>query len=226
MNDQFEITKAGHAAMKTQCPSYLPMKFWDGSTGQPRLEQMAKSYKEMERKGGSGPHKSVPGHASEYCVECKSELFSNNEAVNARLHKAGFSQDQAQLVYDLAHEALEPLVVEIMASLHGHQQVDRLCDKFGGEDRWQETARQLRAWASNKMNSQTYEAMSSSYDGVMALYDMMSKGEPGMGGHGVPIGMTSEEDIKKLMRDPKYWRDQDASTVNRVREGFRRLYPN
>ena len=226
MSNQFEITDAGRAAMQAQCPPYLPQKFWDGSTGQPRIEQMAKSYKEMERKVGTGAHKNIPGHHSEYCMECKSELFGNNEAVNARLHAAGFTQEQAQLVYDLAHEALEPMVGEIMVELHGHQQVDKLCEKFGGEERWQETARQLRAWGSNKMNPQAYEAMASSYDGVMALYDMMSKGEPGMGGHGSPIGMTSEDDIKKLMREPKYWRDQDPSTVERVREGFRRLYPN
>lgn len=169
MINQFEVTDEGRAAMKAHRPSYMPQKFWDDAVGQPRMEQMAKSYQEMERKVGSGghAHKNVPGHHSEYCMECKSELFENNDAVNARLHAAGFSQEQAQLVYDLAHEALDPLVGEIMVQLHGQQQIDKLSEKFGGEERWLETARQLRAWGANKMNPQAYEAMASSYDGIV-----------------------------------------------------------
>ena len=170
--------------------------------------------------------KRVPKHHSEYCVECKSDLFNNDDGINMRMHQAGFTNEQVQLVYDLAHEALEPLVAEIAAGLHSHQQIDRLCDHFGGEDRWMETARQMRAWGSQKFGPDALDAMCSSYDGVLSLYDMMTKGEePGMGRFETHGGMNKEEDVRKLMRDPKYWRDQDPATVERVREGFRRLYP-
>lgn len=208
-------------------PDYLPEKFWDGEKSQPRLEAMAQSYREMERKFGAGLHKAVPTHHGEYCVDCKSDLFAANPVVNERLHRAGFTQDQVQLVYDLAHEALEPLVAEITASLHAHQQIDRLCEKFGGEDRWQETARQLRTWGEQKFGPQALEAMGSSYDGVMTLYEMMTKGdgEPGMGRMEHTGQGSNDEDVRRLMRDPKYWRDRDPATVERVRAGFRRLYP-
>jgi len=33
-----------------------------------------------------------------------------------------------------------------------------------------------------------------------------------------------EKELKLLMQDPKYWRDQDPETVKRVEEGFKRLY--
>ena len=119
-------------------PDYLPEKFWDGEKSQPRLEAMAQSYREMERKFGAGLHKAVPTHHGEYCVDCKSDLFAVNPVVNERLHRAGFTQDQVQLVYDLAHEALEPLVAEITASLHAHQligYVKSLAAKIAGKKR-------------------------------------------------------------------------------------------
>ncbi len=222
------MTDMTHDQTSSQCPAYLPKKFWDDEKREPRLEALAQSYREMESKMGAGMHKNIPNHHSEYCIECKSDLFSNDPVVNQRLHDAGFSHEQAQLVYDLAHEALEPLVAEIFAQLHSHNQIDRLCEKFGGEERWQETARQLQAWGSRKFGPQALEAMGSSYEGVMTLYDMMCKGEgePGMDRFSETAGLQSESDIRKLMRDPKYWRDQDPATVEKVRAGFRRLYPN
>lgn len=207
------------------CPAYLPRKFWDEQAKSPRLEAMAQSYREMERKIGAGLHKQVPNRHDDYCVECKSDLFTSNPLVNERMHKAGFSNEQVQLVYDLAHEALEPLVAEIFAMVHAQQQVDRLCEHFGGEERWQETARQLNAWGSQKFGERAMETMGSNYEGIMTLYDMMTKGEPGLGRFEASGGLNSEADIRKLMRDPKYWRDRDPATVERVREGFRRLYP-
>lgn len=33
-----------------------------------------------------------------------------------------------------------------------------------------------------------------------------------------------EKELRQLMQNPKYWRDQDPETVKRVEEGFKRLY--
>lgn len=211
--------------LSEDCPEFLPQKFWDAQNRQPRLEAMARSYRDLERKIGAGQHLRVPDHHSDYCVECKSDLFYSNPQANERMHQAGFSNEQVQLVYDLAHEALEPLVAEIYTVINSQNQVDRLSEHFGGEDRWQETARQLKAWGTQKFGPHAMEAMCSSYDGVMTLYEMMTSGEPGMGRARGGDGLSSEADVRKLMRDPKYWRDRDPATVERVREGFRRLYP-
>jgi len=34
-----------------------------------------------------------------------------------------------------------------------------------------------------------------------------------------------EEDLRQLMRDPRYWRDHDPQIVDTVSQGFRELYP-
>ena len=34
----------------------------------------------------------------------------------------------------------------------------------------------------------------------------------------------TDEDLRKTMRDPKYWRDKDSATIQKVRNGFNKLY--
>ena len=42
----------------------------------------------------------------------------------------------------------------------------------------------------------------------------------------VPEGATvSETELKQMMRDPRYWRDNDPEWITKVREGFKKLYP-
>ena len=33
-----------------------------------------------------------------------------------------------------------------------------------------------------------------------------------------------EESLRRLMRDPRYWRDKDPAVLDQVSQGFRRLY--
>jgi len=37
--------------------------------------------------------------------------------------------------------------------------------------------------------------------------------------------LAAEEALRRLMRDPRYYRDRDPMVVNMVSEGFKRLYP-
>lgn len=34
----------------------------------------------------------------------------------------------------------------------------------------------------------------------------------------------TDEDLRKMMRDPKYWRDKDSATIQKVQDGFNKLY--
>ena len=38
--------------------------------------------------------------------------------------------------------------------------------------------------------------------------------------------ILTEEDLKKLMMSPKYWKEQDPATLKKVSDGFKRLYPS
>ena len=35
---------------------------------------------------------------------------------------------------------------------------------------------------------------------------------------------STDEDLRKMMRDPKYWRDKDSGIIQKIKDGFNKLY--
>ncbi|MCW2245352.1 hypothetical protein M2352_000943 [Azospirillum fermentarium] len=209
------------AAPPAPAPDPALAPFIDPATGAVQVEALAAAYRDLCRRVGV-----VPETPDAYGIQCGHGLFQPDPDINARLHGAGFSAQQAQLVYDLAAERMMPLIRQVSVQLHADQEMERLAAQFGGEARWREVSRQILAWARRSLPSPVVEALSTSYDGVMALYRMMRGEEPatlsppaGTGGAG------DASEVYGLMRDPRYWRDRDPAVVARVTEGFRRLYP-
>ncbi len=225
-DDRFEKDQTvAQRSRGTTRPEALPEKFWDDAKGEVRLDALIKSYIELEKKLG-GALRPIPGRPEDYQISLKNEFFGPDPDVNRLLHGAGFTQEQAQLVYDIACERLMPMVAEIAALFEAQSQIDRLQDEFGGEQRWREIARQLDAWGRKHLPERIYEALSTTYEGVVAMHRMMTSGnEPELRSIGRDHdGIFNDATLKQLMRDPRYWRDQDPVIVERVRDGFRRLY--
>jgi len=207
-------------------PEYLPEKFWDGETGAPRLEDLAQSYTELEQRfTGQEPGASVPETADDYAIEAPSDLLGSAPEINAKLHQAGFSQEQAQLVYNMADEFLVPLVTELAADFEAYRQIDRLAEHFGGADKWRDASQQIETWARKNLGEEIFGGLSKSYEGVLAMQRMMMGEEPKIGGGNPANQGLNEADLKRLMADPRYWRDKDPALVEQVRNGFDRLYP-
>jgi len=204
-------------------PEYLPEKFWDAAKGEARIESLARSYAELEKKLGAGA--GVPADPAGYRIETRDDMVMADPEVNALLHKAGFTQAQAQVVYDLAADKLLPLVGEIAAEFEADAQSERLARHFGGEARWRELARQIAAWGRASLPASAFEALSATYEGVIAMHRMMASGEPGLARGEAAGRPVSEDSLRQKMRDPRYWRDHDPALHAEVAEGFKRLYP-
>lgn len=231
----------GAAAIR---PDYVPAKFWDAETGSVRLEDVFKSYGELERRQSQRamlPEAEVsdeqrqmlldllgrPGSADDYRIEPPHALIEPDPELNRRLHEAGFSQAQAQLVYELAAERLLPVVDQMVGEVEARRQVERLERHFGGLEPWGQTARQIRTWAEASLEPAVHAALGSSFEGVLALHQLMKAAEPKLldaDGNGV-LGLN-EDSLREMMRDPRYWRTRDPEFVARVTDGFRRLYPD
>ena len=239
-----EITLEDAAASKQKQarPAEVPEKFWDEEAGCVRLDALLKSYRELERKlsrmvtvpGEDADEEErlrflralgVPETPDGYAIEPRHPLVTPDPDVNARLHRAGFTPAQVQIVYDLAAERLLPLIAEAAQMFEAERELDRLRAHFGGEERWQRVAKQLSAWGRANLPPAVFEALSATASGVLALHTMMQKGEPSLISKTEPEAALTEDELRAMMRDPRYWRKRDPDFIARVSEGFRRLFP-
>ncbi|RAI58751.1 capsid assembly protein [Roseicella frigidaeris] len=221
-------------------PPEVPEKFWDAAAGTLRTEALLKSYLELERRlsqraarpgADAAPEElarfrqamGIPESPEGYSITAPHALCCADAEVNGQLHAAHFSQDQAQLVYDLAAQKLLPLIAEAAAAYEADRQRAALVAHYGGEDAYRRIAGQLAAWGQAKLPPTVYAALASTAEGVMALEQMMRGQEPGLARESAPPGAESETELRALMRDPRYWRTRDPQFIQRVTEGFRRL---
>ncbi len=202
----------------------IPAKFKNPETGEVRLGDLVKSYSELERKLSGQPR--PPKSHDEYCVDCSHGLFQPDAELNKRFHERGFTNEQVQFIYDIAAEKMVPMIMDVAADFQAEHELEKLVEHFGGPEKWQQVARQLLAFGQKKLPRDVLDTLASSYDGVIALYDMM-KGEgqvsvsESLRGDGTDRNTL---DLQSMMRDPKYWRDQDPSFIAKVTEGFKKLY--
>lgn len=159
---------------------------------------------------------------AEWAIACNHGLFAPDPALNARLAAAGFTQDQAQLVYDLGAERLVPWLQEALGEMQAEREVERLVERFGGPEKYAEIARQMLAWGRKHLPEQALEGLAGSYEGVVALHGMMEGGEPE-----TLRGETGAAavDPAAMIRDPRYWRDRDPAFVAAVEAAFQARYP-
>ncbi len=201
----------------------IPDKFKDPETGDLKVESLLTSYSELERRLSKAP--TPPKSADDYCINCDHGYFGIDQELNQKLHAKGFTNEQVQVVYDLAAEKLVPLVFQMAADYSAERELEKLAKQFGGEEKWSEVSRQLLSFGQKALPADVLEALSSSYEGVMALYRMMQGEEPGLS---TSTGMTGpnqgEMDLQAMMRDPKYWREQDPSFIAKVTQGFQKIY--
>ncbi len=203
----------------------LKDRFWNAENNCIDTEALIRSYNELEARLGA-PGNTVPARADAYDIRIDHPAIDIDADVNEILHASGFSNKQAQVVYDLARDKLLPLIEELSQEATQNTHAARLENHFGGTDRWQAVSRQIATWGQSKLPQDVFQSLSTSFDGVIALHRMMTSDEPVLiGGSTASATTLSEDGLRELMRNPKYWRDQDPATVKQVQQGFEALYP-
>lgn len=167
----------------------------------------------------------LPASYDRYQIKITNPLLEKDEEVLKRLFDKKFTNEQAQLVYDLASEKVIPVLDQLTVNFEAQKQLEKLVSYFGSQERFNEISRQLSSWAKENIRPEIYDALGSTYEGVIALYKMMSSNEPILGREGSKSEELSEESLRKMMEDPRYWRDKDTNYVNKITKGFERLYP-
>ena len=206
-------------------PEDVPEKFWDAETNAVNVNNLMKSYLALERKLGQ-VDSGVPASPDDYELRGEADIVDPDGDVNRRLHAAGFTNEQAQVVYDMAAEYVVPALTNVANEFGARAAESVLENHFGGSDKWAEAKHQIRTWAEAHL-PEDFESMTQTVPGVLRVHAMMQKDEPDLlpRKHGGPGGVD-EASLRQMMRDPKYWRDQDPAYVAQVRDGFQRLYPD
>ncbi len=201
-------------------PDGLPDEFWDADAGTVRLDELVGAY------GALASADKPPASPEDYRLELDGLIGGPDAEANRRMHEAGFTNAQVQLVYDMASSLLLPLAGEVAGELERAEREARLAERYGGEDGWRRAKGQMEAWAAANLPAGVAEALTGSVEGAAALERLMDAGEPGLGGGGErPGGAVTLDGLRRLQGDPRYWRDRDPALVRQVMEGYRRLYP-
>ncbi|MCL2672913.1 MAG: hypothetical protein FWF01_00815 [Alphaproteobacteria bacterium] len=223
----------------------IPAKFKDAATGQLKVNELLKSYLKLEKLVGKSVVKipgdddsqedrdefhrmlGVPETPDRYEIAMKSEFLRADPEVNTLLHKAGLTTKQVQLVYDIAAEKIIPALADIANQAKAHQERGKLIQALGSSEKLQQIAPQVETWACKNLPPQVHQQMACTCDGVLAMIKMMESKMPinigAVSGH--PQTDDTEEDLRKLMATPEYWRDHNPKVTERVINGFKRLYP-
>lgn len=230
---------AENAGVHMSSPA-IPEKFWDKNKQEIRADALLASYLELEKKLSKMVNiptcdadkkriqklLGMPDAPEDYQISVAQDYIDIDPELNARLHAKGFTTEQVQEVYDLATEKMVPLILELAAEFQADRERERLIMQFGGPEKWSEISRQLQDYGQKNLPQAAFNGITCSYDGVMALYQMMKNDKGGVtvrGDSGSPE-ILDEAGIKALMQNPKYWRDRDPQFIAKVTAGFEKLY--
>jgi hypothetical protein len=158
-------------------------------------------------------------------IEVKAGLAEMRGSIDGRLMDAGMTPEQVRLVYDLAAEVLEPAIAGIAERYRASRELEKLEEYFGGEERFDEISRQIMSWGRKNLPGDVFESLGTTFQGVVALYGMMQSSEPMVANvAGAKPGAVSDGKLREMMRDPRYWRDNDREFIKSVGDGFKKLY--
>lgn len=221
-------SQASNRQTSSARPQGLPDQFWDDRSQSVKVAELVAAYNDLANRDDNLVEtnlRNIPASYDKYQINSPSPLLDIDEDILKKFYERGFSNDQAQFVYDLAGERVLPVLGEMSVNFEAEKQLDKLGRHFGGRDKFNEISRQISGWAKQNVNPDIYDALGSTAEGVIALYNMMSSSEPALSREGGTSSELSEESLRKMMEDPRYWRDKDNSYVNKITRGFEKLYP-
>ena len=152
--------------------------------------------------------------------------MKNDSEINQKLFDLGFTNEQVQAVYDLAAEKVIPIILELSDAFKTDRDLSELEKFFGGIERFNTISRQISAWGEKNLDKPVFETLAGSKDGILTMYRMMNSAseETVLPRSETVVPQDSEETLKRLMQDPKYWKQQDPALTKRIEDGFKRLY--
>ena len=214
----------------------IPEKFLN-QDGTLNSESLIKSYTELEKKIGtmiSVPNENsddeakrkfnraigVPESASEYP---KNELY-DDENLREQFLQIGLTKTQVEKIYNIANEYLSPIISELFSVQDESVAINELKNFFGGVDKMNDALRAINVFGERFLPRDAFDALCATPQGIQSVYKMMQSMEPDVKTDKNETQNLTDSDLRRMMRDPKYWRDNDVEYIRKIENGFKKLY--
>lgn len=214
----------------------IPEKFLN-KDGTLNSDALLKSYAELERKIGTmvtvpsadddadarakfNRAIGVPDDASQYPIN---DMFDDT-AVREKFLEIGLTSSQVEKIYKIAEEFLSPVLSDLFVMQNETNAMSELKEFFGGAEKMNEALRAINEFGTRFLPADAFESMCASPQGIQGLYRMMQSMEPKVQTQKNSSENLSDDDLRQMMRDPKYWRDADPEYVRKIENGFKKLY--
>ena len=214
----------------------IPEKFLD-ENGQLNTSALVKSYCELEKKMGTMI--SVPNEDSDETTKQKfnhaigvpddAKEYPNNsllddESVREKFHKIGLTSKQVEEIYNIAEEILQPTLKNLFQIQTETNAINELKNFFGGTEKMNDAMKEINAFGERFLPHDAFDALCSTPQGIQGIYKMMQSLEPEVFTDKNVTKNLTDDDLRTMMRDPKYWRDHDEEYIRKIENGFKKLY--
>lgn len=214
----------------------IPEKFLN-TDGTLNSDALLKSYTELEKKIGtmvSVPDSEsdektrlkfnraigVPDTASEYP---KNSLY-DDQNLHQKFFEIGLTKTQVEKIYEIANEFLAPVISELFSVSDENNALSELRTFFGGTEKMTEAMRAINTFGERFLPREAFDELCRTPQGIQSIYKMMQSMEPDVKTDKNSIQNLTDSDLRNMMRDPKYWRDNDSEYIRKIENGFKKLY--
>lgn len=153
----------------------------------------------------------------------KNDLF-DDENLRAKFFEIGLTSSQVSQIYNIAQEFLSPVISDLFATQSQAAAISELKNFFGGDEKMHDAIKQINAFGEQFLPRDAFDALCATPQGIQGIYRMMQSMEPHVQTADSDDINLSDNDLRRMMRDPKYWRDHDSEYVRKIENGFKKLY--
>ena len=214
----------------------IPEKFLN-EDGTLNADALVKSYSELEKKMGtmvSVPaddadadayekfHQAigVPKDTTEYPVH---DLF-DDDSIKCKFHEMGLTKKQVEKIYEVAEEFFSPVLSGIFKTQYETNAISELKNFFGDESKMKDALQEINSFGEKFLPTEAFESLCATPQGIQSIYKMMQSMEPAIATEKNAGQNFSDQELRRMMQSPKYWRDRDPDYVRKIETGFKKLY--
>ena len=214
----------------------IPEKF-QNPDGTVNVDMLLKSYSELEKKIGSMV--SVPNNDADKITREKfnraigvpenagdypTNILFDDESIKQKFHDIGLTTTQVEQIYSVAEEFLSPVLTELFSKKNETDEMLKLENFFGSREKMNDALTAINTFGEKFLPHDAFESLCSSAQGIQGVYKMMQSIEPCVETNISAQENLTDDDLRRMMRDPKYWRDADPEYVRKIENGFKKLY--